>query len=422
MFKKQLRISHVNIFVFCLILILLAYFSKRPIREKLENNNNDSSQIVDDSALISFLAVTEPNALKNYKEGVKLAPGCPVGFDGNKWGTEWRAIYNDGSEISKCVPGVYESKNSYIPCSSSEPGPPDISNCSSDLSTDCKAKIASIRDNDFQRYHDYRGIETKKDIQQYLYACKTDGKRLCPCMYKWGSKHKPYKCDAPLEKWKCESTGRDNTEKLCVSVSPEDPDAYDTKEECNSVCNPIYPYGYSCKDKCANPNGGPYKNQENCYKSCGPPFIKGYSCENKKCVYKKDGGDYPSRKKCYPHCGPPYINGYNCKDTGSEYKCKFSPKGGTYPDEPSCLKVCGKGPTPDPPRLNGTMDVTNCYKFRGRYLDTPGNTNFFKHKCTTDIGVPTSTLKQVITTGCPSPGWARGLCNLTSPDKLLKNT
>jgi len=236
MVKKPLRISPVNIFIICLVLLTLAYISRNPVLEQLESDQDVHSegQTVDDSVLRRFLAITKPNALKNYRYGVKLAPGCPVNIGGGEWGTEWRAVYKNGSEIKYCVPGAYESNNSYIPCSSNTPGP-------SGMKFDC---------------------------------INTDG-----------------------------------------------------------VCN-------------------------------------------------------------------------------------FD-RNGRYKSMDECTNKCGKGQTPGPPGPdNGLGNMTKCYRFKGKNLNTEHNKQFYAKKCSTDTNVPSATLNRLITNNCPSPGWARGLCDLTSPPKL----
>ena len=374
---------------FIFVLCLLALFSKfGNIHEQLE-----------DAPLKSYLAAIDSNknkpfpSFKNYIKGYKLGPGCEVtSLDSDstpQFGTSWQATYNnDNNDIiyDVCVPDLYESSNSYIPCSSQNIGPPDLKGCNLPDS-DCQAAIDAIKNgSDFPAYHKYRKVETKDDIQQYLFQCeKNDSETsICPCMYKWGQNHNPYNCNAPLKSYNC-----DQKNKKCIEVEGNS-GQYETLGACQDACNPLYTNGWSCESTINGPicvkKEGPYSSEDSCNLNCGPPYKKGFNCES---VFDK--------KMCVP----------------------VSEKA-DYPDYKSCNLKCSKEPLPQPlDRDSGNNPITPCFKFLGKNVNTKENNRFYDRKCKKHV-LPTSQFLGTTSIDCPQPGYARAICSWTSPAKLKK--
>lgn len=416
-----------------LCLFLLARFSKT---STVYENLSDTT-VLSDAPLRLYLSSSDkykdkqcPYPFKKFIGGHKLGIGCTVPpIDGTgksdgptQWGTTWQASYKNEDPCDVCVPKEYESKNAYIPCSATKPGPPNIKGCGFPDS-DCQAAIDAIKP-DFPAYHKYRKVETKADIQQYLFKCgkkNSSGKRVCPCMDKWGRNHKPYDCNAPLKSYNCETK---DDKKMCIPVEGGS-GQYKTPDECTAACNPVYPNGYDCEATksgplCVKKTTGKYPNEETCNQNCGPPYKNGYDCEATKsgpvCVLKTSG-KYPTEEACNIKCGPPYKNGYDCEATMDKQMC-VPVSEGKYPDEGACKKVCGKEPIPLT-NGDGPVNLTPCIKFKGKNVTTLENRNYFDKQCTKFLKFPSKSLR-TMSSDCPQPGYARGVCSLTSPVKVKK--
>jgi len=397
--------------------------------------NENFSENRQDAPLKSYLAFYDNGKyLKNYDYGYQqyTIPPCSVPQEPGDtssidFGNAWTAVYKNGDINTFCVPEVYSSSNAYVPCGSGATGPPDIRGCGPPDTPECNTEIKAIR-KDFDLYKKFRGVNTKAEIQQYAYACEKDdkGKKICPCMGQWGRDYKPYKCDAKLKGYTCKGTGYGvgTNKKACVEI--QGGGDYNTLEECNQACNPKYPNGFSCKGGglyALIPSGGDYPTLDKCHQNCGPPYINGFSCKGGGlCASIPSGGDYPTLDKCHQNCGPPYINGFSCKGGGM---CALVSSGGDYPTQEKCRKICGKpGPEPDISGVGDSLgNTTACYKYPfPQNLNDDENTTFFNKKCKTDpnINVPSATLSYITSKECPSPGWARGICSLTSPKKVTK--
>jgi hypothetical protein len=342
-----------------LCLFLLARFSKT---STVYENLSDTT-VLSDAPLRLYLSSSDkykdkqcPYPFKKFIGGHKLGIGCTVPpIDGTgksdgptQWGTTWQAYYKNEDPCDVCVPKEYESQNAYIPCSATNPGPPNIKGCGFPDS-DCQAAIDAIKP-DFPAYHKYRKVETKADIQQYLFKCgkkNSSGKRVCPCMDKWGRNHKPYDCNAPLKSYNCETK---DDKKMCIPVEGGS-GQYKTPDECTAACNPVYPNGYDCEA----------------------------TMDKQMCVPVSEG---------------------------------------KYPDEGACKKVCGKEPIPLT-NGDGPVNLTPCIKFKGKNVTTLENRNYFDKQCTKFLKFPSKSLR-TISGDCPQPGYARGVCSLTSPVKIKK--
>ncbi len=250
--------NYLKIIIFIFIFFMLLY---SVIFESFRENLTHL-----DAPLRTYIGMTNQETYddKPYLSGTQNGAvlSCTVG-DTSEYGNSWKASYgNPGGNSSQkdiCVPLSYSDTNAYIPCDSSNPGLPDNTNCSSNLSPECIVSINNLKKN--KNY--FPPSFPQADLQQYVHKCM----KKCQCMNKYG-------------------------------------DTYNGPAGSPYICN------YSCiNNNCVQGSTGPYSSLEECQQQCAsqPVDNQGYSCNittngNKECILDNNG-KYSSLEKCQQQCG-----------------------------------------------------------------------------------------------------------------------